>query len=129
VAELRHNVPATTVRWRVVALLAGFSLVSSALRTNISIAAALMRTELHLSQVQLGHIFSAFLIGYAVFQAPAGALGDRFGPRRVLTAAAVIWGLTTLMTGALPGVIGGAAGTLEIGRAHVLNSSHSTSNA
>ncbi len=106
--------PATSVRWRIVALLAGFSLISYALRTNISITAAVMRSELHLSQLQLGHIFSAFLIGYAVFQAPAGALGDRFGPRLILTAAAVLWGLTTFMTGALPGVIGGAAGTMAV---------------
>ncbi len=113
-AELRSDVPATAVRWRIVALLAGFSLVSYALRTNISIAAALMRSELHLSQIQLGQVFSAFLIGYAIFQVPAGALGDRFGPRLVLTVAAIIWGLTTLMTGALPGVIGGAMGTLAV---------------
>jgi MFS transporter, ACS family, glucarate transporter len=109
-----NNVPATTTRWRIVALLAGFSLVSYALRTNISIAAALMRSELHLNQIQIGHIFSAFLVGYAVFQAPAGALGDRFGPRLVLTVAAALWGLATLMTGALPGVIGGAAATMAV---------------
>ena len=95
-------------------LLAGFSLVSYALRTNISVAAALMRDDLHLSQIQIGQVFSAFLIGYAVFQAPAGALGDRFGPRLVLTLAATVWGITTLMTGALPGVIGGAAATMGV---------------
>ncbi len=106
--------PATTVRWRIVALLAAFSLVSYALRTNISIAAAFMRADLHLSQIELGHIFSAFMIGYAIFQVPAGALGDRFGPRLVLTTAAAMWGLTTLMTGALPGVVGGAAATLAV---------------
>lgn len=102
------------MRWRIVALLAGFSLVSYALRTNISIAAALMRADLHLTQMQLGHVFSAFLIGYAAFQAPAGALGDRFGPRLVLTAAAVVWGVTTVMTGALPGVIGSGAAALAV---------------
>lgn len=106
--------PATAVRWRIVALLAGFSLVSYALRTNISIAAALMRSDLHLSQIQIGYVFSAFLVGYAIFQVPAGALGDRFGPRLVLTVAATIWGLTTLMSGALPGVIGGAAEALAV---------------
>jgi ACS family glucarate transporter-like MFS transporter len=95
-------------------MLAGFSLVSYALRTNISIAAALMRSELHLTQVQLGQVFSAFMAGYAIFQVPAGALGDRYGPRLVLTVAAIIWGMTTLMTGALPGLIGGAAGTLFV---------------
>ena len=104
----------TAVRWRIVALLAALSLVSYALRTNISVAAALMRTDLHLTDIQLGQVFTAFMIGYAIFQVPAGALGDRFGPRRVLTFSAAIWGLATLMTGALPGLIGGAAATLTV---------------
>ena len=64
----------TAVRWRIVALLAALSLVSYALRTNISIAAALMRTDLHLTDIQLGQVFTAFMIGYAIFQVPAGAL-------------------------------------------------------
>lgn len=105
---------ATAIRWRIVALLAGFSLVSYALRTNISVAAALMRSDLHLTQVQLGYVFSAFMAGYALFQIPAGALGDQFGPRLVLTIAAVVWGGMTVMTGALPGLFGGAASTLAV---------------
>jgi ACS family glucarate transporter-like MFS transporter len=114
VAHPGDDGPATAIRWRILALLAAFSLVSYALRTNISIAAAFMRTDLHLTDVQLGRIFSAFMIGYAAFQVPAGALGDRLGPRLVLTMAAVVWGLTTFMTGALPGAIGGTAGTLAV---------------
>jgi MFS transporter, ACS family, glucarate transporter len=114
VTKLADDGTATAIRWRIVALLAAFSLVSYALRTNISIAAAFMRPELHLTQIQLGYVFSAFMIGYALFQVPAGALGDRFGPRLVLTVAATMWGLTTLMTGALPGRVGGAAATLAV---------------
>jgi ACS family glucarate transporter-like MFS transporter len=114
VAEVRADGPATTTRWRIVALLAAFSLVSYALRTNISVAAAFMRAELHLTQIQLGQVFSAFMIGYAIFQVPAGALGDRFGPRLVLSVAAAVWGLTTFLTGALPGLIGGTAATLVV---------------
>lgn len=105
---------ASAVRWHIVALLAAFSLVSYALRTNISIAAALMRSDLHLTQIQVGQVFSAFLIGYAIFQAPAGALGDRFGSRLVLAAAAATWGVATVMTGALPGIVGGAAAALTV---------------
>ena len=113
-AKLTGEDPATAIRWRIVALLAGFSLVSYALRTNISVAAAVMRSELHLTQIQLGQVFSAFMAGYAIFQIPAGALGDRYGPRLILTLAATIWGVTTLMTGVLPGLIGGAAATLVV---------------
>jgi ACS family glucarate transporter-like MFS transporter len=114
VAELRDDGPATAIRWRIVGLLAAFSLVSYALRTNVSIAAPFLRSELHLSHIQLGQVFSAFMIGYAIFQIPSGALSDRYGPRLVLTVAAAIWGLTTFMTGALPGLVGGAAATLAV---------------
>ncbi len=113
-SKVRTDGATTSVRWRIVALLAAFSLVSYALRTNISIAAALMRSDLHLSQIQIGQVFSAFLVGYAVFQTPAGALGDRFGPRLVLSVAATIWGITTVMTGTLPGSIAGASGALAV---------------
>jgi ACS family glucarate transporter-like MFS transporter len=51
----------------------------------------------------MGQVFSAFMLGYALFQIPWGVLGDRFGPQRVLTVAAVIWGTTTVLTGLVPG--------------------------
>jgi ACS family glucarate transporter-like MFS transporter len=53
-------------------------------RTNISIAGLQISTEYGLGNQRLGWIFSAFLIGYAGFQLPAGWLAARFGPRRVL---------------------------------------------
>ncbi len=53
-------------------------------RTNISIAGLQISTEYGLGNQRLGWIFSAFLIGYAGFQVPAGWLSARFGPRRVL---------------------------------------------
>jgi MFS transporter, ACS family, glucarate transporter len=58
--------------------------------TNISIAGGFIRDELRLDNIQLGWIFSAFLIGYAAFQVVGGWLAYRFGPRRVL-AAGVVW--------------------------------------
>jgi ACS family glucarate transporter-like MFS transporter len=55
--------------------------------------------EFGLSQVEMGRVFSAFLLGYALFQVPAGALADRWGARRVLILAAWLWvALTVLQT-------------------------------
>ncbi len=54
-------------------------------RTNISIAGIQIGHEYAIDNTQLGWIFSAFLIGYAVFQVPAGLLAHRFGSRRLLT--------------------------------------------
>jgi ACS family glucarate transporter-like MFS transporter len=87
-------------------MLVGFSLVSYLERMNISVAAEHMRPELDLTQVQIGQIFSAFLLGYAALQIPVGMLGDRIGPYRVLAALGWTWGALTLLTGYLPGAFG-----------------------
>jgi MFS transporter, ACS family, glucarate transporter len=71
-------------------------------RTNISIAGLQISGEYGLGNQRLGWIFSAFLIGYAGFQLPAGWLAARFGPRRVLTLGVIWWGVTTGLTALLP---------------------------
>jgi ACS family glucarate transporter-like MFS transporter len=67
-------------------------------RTNISIAGPAIRGELRLDDVHLGWVFSAFLVGYAAFQVVGGWLAYRFGPRRVLAAGVLWWGVFTALT-------------------------------
>ncbi|MEP7006895.1 MAG: MFS transporter [Sphingomonas bacterium] len=67
-------------------------------RTNISVAGVQMRQDYGIDQIHLGWVFSAFLIGYAACQVPAGWLAWRFGPRRVLTVALVWWGVLCVLT-------------------------------
>jgi ACS family glucarate transporter-like MFS transporter len=95
-----------------VGLLTGVSFVSYVERMNISVAAKFMAPEFGLSQIQMGQVFSSFMLGYAIFQAPAGRLGDRFGPRLIYTIALVWWGLATVLTGLLPGVL--VSGTIGV---------------
>ena len=71
-------------------------------RTNISITGLQISKEYGIGNQELGWIFSAFLIGYAAFQVPAGWLAARFGPRRVLTFGVLSWCAATLLTGLLP---------------------------
>jgi ACS family glucarate transporter-like MFS transporter len=71
-------------------------------RTNISVAGVEMRQDFGIDQIRLGWVFSAFLIGYALFQVPAGWLATRFGPRRVLTGALIWWGLFSALTALVP---------------------------
>jgi ACS family glucarate transporter-like MFS transporter len=71
-------------------------------RTNISIAGLQISHEYGLGNQSLGWIFSAFLIGYAGFQLPAGVLAARFGPRRVLTLGVFWWCTATALTSVLP---------------------------
>jgi MFS transporter, ACS family, glucarate transporter len=71
-------------------------------RTNISIAGLEISSEFGLGNQRLGWIFSAFLIGYAGFQVPAGWLAARFGPRLVITLGVVWWGIATSLATFIP---------------------------
>jgi ACS family glucarate transporter-like MFS transporter len=102
------NPPVGRVRWLLVFWLFVLGAVSYLDRVNISIAGIALAEEYHLSQVQLGSIFSAFLIGYAIFQTPGGWLADRLGPRYVLTIGVVWWGIFTALTASLSPTITGA---------------------
>jgi MFS transporter, ACS family, glucarate transporter len=81
-------------------------------RTNIAIAGLQLSREYGLDNQRLGGVFSAFLLGYAIFQVPAGWLATRWGPRRSLTLGAIWWGVTTAFTAALPSTVAYAIGWL-----------------
>ena len=90
------------VRWFLIFWLFVLSAVAFLDRVNISIAGSSIASEYHLTNVQLGWVFSAFLAGYALFQTLGGMLADRFGPRRVLAAGVVWWGVFTALTASVP---------------------------
>ena len=96
------------VRWFLVFWLFVLSAVSYLDRVNMSIASVPIADAYHLTDVQLGKVFSAMLIGYALFQTIGGWLADRFGPRRVLTAGVMWWGIFTALTALVPARIAGA---------------------
>jgi MFS family permease len=74
-------------------------------RVNIGTAASAIQTELHLSNTQLGLVFSAFAYPYLLFQVIGGWVGDRFGPRRTLFWCGLIWAASTIMTGFVTGIV------------------------
>ena len=96
------------IRWLLIFWLFLLSAISYLDRVNISIAGSSLAEEYHLSQVRLGWVFSAFLLGYALFQTPGGWLVDRYGPRRVLAGGVLWWGVFTALTASLPTKITGA---------------------
>jgi len=85
-----------------VAMLCATATASYICRVNVSTAGPLLMDEFHLDQPAMGRIFSAFLLGYALFQIPAGALADRWGAKRTLTLAACLWVLLSFVQ-LLPG--------------------------
>jgi len=90
--------PPSKARWKILALLTLISIITYVDRVNISVAARQMMPALGFDQVQMGYIFSAFVVGYALFQIPGGWLGDYWGSRKVLTAAVLWWSLFTACT-------------------------------
>jgi ACS family glucarate transporter-like MFS transporter len=101
----------TSIRWVLVGWMFLVSAIAYLDRVNISIAGPSIAEEFHLTNVELGGVFSAFVLGYAFFQAPGGWLADRLGPRRVLMLGVIWWGLFTV---AVTLVTPNAAGPLTV---------------
>jgi MFS family permease len=72
-------------------------------RVCISTAAPAIKADLALSDAQMGYVFSAFTLAYALFEVPSGWLADRFGARWMLTRIALWWSAMTAATGAATG--------------------------
>jgi len=72
-------------------------------RSNLSIAAPLIKDELHISGSQLGTLLSAFFWIYALMQIPAGWLVDRFDVKWVFATGFFLWSAATAVTGVLHG--------------------------
>ena len=64
-----------------------------------------MKADLKISNTQLGLAFSAFAIPYALFQLIGGWIGDRLGPRLTLAICCAIVGISTILTGAVTGIV------------------------
>jgi MFS family permease len=83
----------------VVAYAVSLAVITYLDRVCISFAAPSIRRDLGLTPVQMGLAFSAFNIGYALFEIPGGFLGDWIGPRKVLTRIVLWWSFFTAATG------------------------------
>lgn len=93
-------------------MLFAFAFTGYVQRSSVSVAAERMMPELGLSQVQIGWLFTAFLITYAVFQIPGALIGQVLGARRILTVIGLLTVLASLLTAAAPWIA--AAGILFI---------------
>jgi ACS family glucarate transporter-like MFS transporter len=69
-------------------------------RVCIAITAPSIMRELSLSKVQMGYVFSAFTVAYALFEIPTGWWGDKVGTRSVLMRIVVWWSTFTMATAA-----------------------------
>lgn len=91
---------ATSARFRVTAFAIALAALAYVQRVAISQAAPGIQADLHLDKTQLGLIFGAFGLSYALFEVPNGILGDRLGVRTTLTRIVLLWSAFTALTGA-----------------------------
>lgn len=88
-------------RHRVLAMLFLLSIITYIDRVCIAAAGPRMQSDLGISPERWGWVTGVFAIAYAVFEIPTGAMGDRRGPRRILTRIVVWWSAFTSLTGAV----------------------------
>ena len=85
-------------RWQITTLLFAAGVINYLHRAALGIAAPLLAVDLGLSTPQMGLVFSSFFVGYAVFNFVGGWAADRFGAKRVITAAMAGWSTSCAVT-------------------------------
>jgi MFS transporter, ACS family, glucarate transporter len=91
-------------RNRVLGLLFLLLVITYLDRVCISVAGPRMQEALHIGPLAWGWVTGIFTLSYAAFEIPSGALGDRIGPRRVLTRIVLWWSGFTALTGMVTGL-------------------------
>ncbi len=84
---------------RVLGMLSLLSVITYLDRVCIAVAGPRMQDALNISPEAWGWVTSVFFLSYSAFEIPTGALGDRIGPRRVLTRVVTWWSAFTALTG------------------------------
>ena len=100
VRPMKANLAPSRTRYTIVMLAIGLAIISYVQRVAISVAAGPIARDLHIPKEQMGLIFGAFGLSYALFEIPMGLLGDRLGVRRVLAQIVLAWSAFTALTGA-----------------------------
>ena len=86
-------------RYRVLGMLVLLFAITYLDRVCISVAGPRIQDELGIGPVGWGWVTGIFTLSYCLFEIPTGALGDRLGPRRVITRIVLWWSAFTSITG------------------------------
>ena len=92
-------------RYRVLIMLFFLILITYLDRICISLVGVRVKNEFHLSNTQFGYVLGAFSLAYALFEIPAGIMGDRIGQKKMFVRIVLWWSVFTALTGAATGFI------------------------
>jgi MFS family permease len=87
------------IRYGVLGLLVLLSIITYMDRVCVSVAGTTIQKDLGISTEEWGWVMAVFYLSYGLFEIPSGALGDRYGQRRILTRIVVWWSAFTALTG------------------------------
>jgi MFS transporter, ACS family, glucarate transporter len=82
----------------VLGFLATLSIITFIDRLAIAVTGPAIQKDLGITPAEWGWVLSAYVIAYAVFEIPSGALGDKHGYRKELTRITVWWSFFTAIT-------------------------------
>lgn len=91
--------PASHARYWVVVFALSLAVLSYIDRVALSQAAPRVQRDLGLTDQDMGYIFGAFGLAYALFEIPGGFLGDWLGPKKVLIRIVIWWSFFTAALG------------------------------
>ncbi len=91
--------PPTHARYWVVVFALSLAVLSYIDRVALSQAAPRVQRDLGLTDQDMGYIFGAFGLAYALFEIPGGFLGDWLGPKKVLIRIVLWWSFFTAVIG------------------------------
>ena len=74
-------------------------------RVNLSVAHDALEHTFGISDVVFGYLLSSYNWTYAAMQLPSGALLDRFGVRRIMLAAILLWALASGLAAVAPTIV------------------------
>ena len=93
------------IRHRVLFMLFLLSIITFLDRVCMNVVSKYVKADLHLDNQSFGYILGAFSLAYALFELPTGILGDRLGPRKILTRVVFWWSGFTALTGTAFGFV------------------------
>jgi sugar phosphate permease len=82
------------VRYLVLAAACSLAVLTYVQRQGFVAGTPYIKEDLRLNDRWMGYLGSVWLVAYGLFQVPGGLLGDRFGPRHLLTVLVLGWSLT-----------------------------------
>jgi ACS family glucarate transporter-like MFS transporter len=97
------------VRWKIFLFLFGFGFIAYVQQRSLTVASYRMMPDLGLTQMQIGWLEEALLVGYTAMQFPGGVIGQRLGARLMFVVIGLIAFASCLVTPLAPLVLQGSA--------------------